>query len=193
MNIYQIAEQTGVSLRILKKLEKLGYLNVSETENPTVEKIRQNLRRRNPLSAEQQLYLLKNPSAMEFLEDWDYVIEDYLNLLGNVIEERMPWRTAASIVSSGDNDKEATGRVAAWICDFIDQNSAFAKGATCEHTYLAVRMLADIPDNLLHMSVTTIRQAMKNCRRTKIMKGYWHTDPVKKRTIYHRPTMMFDL
>lgn len=193
MDIYDLADKSGVSLRTLKKLEKLGALNLPKPKKPIIQKIKHNLKRGNPLTAEHLLHLVKNPEDVKLFRAWEYIIQDYLEELGDAMQEKMPWHISAESSFAGNRDMEAAEKLAKWFCRFIDSSPAFADGASCNHAYLAVRMLADIPDNLLYQSLPVAARAMLNCRKTKTMAGYWHTDPKTRRTRYHRKALTFDL
>lgn len=193
MDIYDISNKSGVSIRTLKKLEKFGVLNVQKSQNPTIQRIKGNLKRGNPLTAEQQFHLVKNPKDLKLLLNWEFQIQAELDELGNVMQEKMPWEISVNAAFAGKRDMGAADLLAKWFCDFIDRNPAFSDGANRNHTYMAVRMLADIPDKYLHHTLPLIAQVMWNCRRTKRMVGYWHIDPKTRRTLYHRKANRFDL
>ena len=63
-DIYHIHNQTGVSIRTLKKLEKTGFLKASICENPVLSKIDSTLRKGNRISAIDLAYLVENPGLI---------------------------------------------------------------------------------------------------------------------------------
>lgn len=193
MDIYDISNRTGVSIRTLKKLEKFGVLDAEKSRNPAIQKIKHNLKRGNPLTAAQQFHLVKNPKDMKYLQDWEIAVQMCLDDLGDVMHEKMPWDISVNAGLAGKKDMEAADLLAQWFCNFIDRNPAFADGASRNHAYLAVRMLADIPEKFLYLTLPLVAQAMWNCRRTKRMAGYWHIDAKTRRTLYHRKAQDFDL
>lgn len=193
MDVYELSDKSGVSIRTLRKIEKFGVLNLQKSKNPVIDKIKKNLKHGNRLTAEQQFHLVKNPKDAKLLLRWEDEVQDCLNGLGDVMREKMPWEISANAAFAASKDMAAADRLAKWFCNFIDRNPAFADGRSHDHAYMVVRMLADIPDNLLHLTAPVVAQAMWNTRRTKRMAGYWHIDPKTRRTRYHRPTGSFDL
>lgn len=193
MDIYELSNKSNVSIRTLRKIEKFGVLNIQKSKNPIIDEMKKNLNHGNRLTAVQQLHLVKNPKDAKLLLRWEDEVQVYLDALGDVMREKMPWDISANAAFAASRDMEAADNLAQWFCNFIDRNPAFANGANRNHAYLAVRMLADIPDHLLHLTAPVVSQAMWNCRRTKRMAGYWHIDPKTRRTLYHRPAGVLDL
>lgn len=192
MDIDGIAEKSGLSVGWLKKLDKLGYLIVDRPKNPIVDKIKNNLRKGNRLTAEQLLHLAKCPDDINLLHRWEYEVQGCLNTLGDPMQEKMPWMLAHNADLSASRDKEAAEKLARWFRDFIDGHPQFENGASCDYAHLVVRMLADVPEHQLEYIVKIARAAMWNCRRGQRMAGYYHTD-AKGRLRFHRPAKAFDL
>lgn len=192
MDIYDISEKTGVAVRTLRKIDKCGYLKVIKSKNPIIDQMKENLRKGNRLTAIQQLHLVQNPKDVKLLARWEFEATEILAKLGNVSQEAMPWQIAHNADLAASKNKEAADKLAHWFCNFIDGNPAFANGASCDHAYLVVRMLFDVPEHHLEHLAKIAQRAMWNCRGTKRMAGYYHTDS-KRRTRYHRPTKMLDL
>lgn len=192
MDIYETHIKSGVSLKKLKDLEKLGVLNVQRSKNPLIDKMKMNLNKGNRLSAEQQLHLLKNPNDAKLLLRWEYEVSACLKALGDVEKEKMPWPIAAKIDLAAAKHNDAVQYLAEWLCNFIDENPAFANGASRDYAYLAVRIFADVPDLHLKLIISRAFAAIWNCRKTKRMTGYWHLD-TKRRVRYHRPAKYHNL
>lgn len=192
MNIYDIAEATGLSLRTLRKIDAYGFLIVEKSENPIVDDIMKNLHKGNRLTASQLLHLVKCPKDVKLLDRWKYDVRKYLDILGDPMQEKMPWSIAVSASLANNGDKDSKDKLAHWFCNFIDMNPAFENGASCDYAFLVVRMLADVPEIHLAHLAKIARTVMRNCRRGQRMVGYYHTDP-KRHLRFHRCKKDFDL
>lgn len=187
MDINALSETSGVSVRTLRKLDKLGVLKVSADKNPILTSAKANLKKGNALTALQQWYLLRHPKEADALEKYSYQIDDMLQDLGPVTDEAAPWQTVGSRIElAAQRDVKAIEDVTTWIAELIDTAPAFNRGKTCFHAYIAVRMLDNIPVASRDYLAGKINACMWQCRQHERLAGYWKLDE-KNRTVYFRP------
>lgn len=183
-DIYKIAEITKLSLRTLRTLDKHGFLIVTKSASPLLDSIRDNLRRGNPLTALQQLYLLKEPDKLAELAQWGRQIEATLERLGDALGDGAPWDVSGQIELVARRDADATEKVAGWLRDYILFSDNFDNGRAHDHAFIAVRLLANVPDHSLADLAKKAQACLWQCRR--MLPDYWRLDESGK-TLYFRP------
>lgn len=186
MNIHKIAEKSRVPLKHLRRLEKLGVLKVDKNTDEMPDKIRLAIQRGNALSAEQCLYLLKRDDWQDEFPEFVERAENQIDCLGDPSKSAAPWGAVAMYVAdvSAKNTK-ATETVALWLVHCINT----MQSAQCDHTYLAVRLLWNVPEIVVPMMAKALHHCMWNCRKSEILSGYWRSEGGK--TVYHKA--MLDL
>jgi hypothetical protein len=187
MNIFDVHQKTGVAMRTLRKMERLGVLSVDKLDENT-SRIISNLRNGNPLSVEQLFYFLRNPDASSSLpfEQWAPIIDSAIDTLGDVAADAMPWTpygAALPLVWSGD--ETATALVCGWLRSMIDSSAGF-DGSERDHAYVSVRLLHNVPDDKISLIVPKIKWIMWRCREHPSMTSYVRRD-MARRVHYHRP------
>lgn len=170
MNIYEIHEKSNVSLRTLRKLEKLGFLKVGRTEgDETLLKLTLNLRKGNPLTPRELLGLYKNPGWLESLGKHAAAGDAWLEMLGDAKRDACPWSIAAEIPGAAAGEADAIAALAKWLSQHIETSSAYEEPRV--YAYVAVRLLYNIPDNLLKMNFPVLGAAMLKIRKHPAMIG----------------------
>jgi hypothetical protein len=185
--IYEIAKASGLSLRTLRKLEKIGALNATKSSDPITDAARENLKKGNKLTALQQLHLLRNPAARDTLQQWDLEIDAILKRLGDAISEAIPWSVSNAIELCARREPEAIDKIASAIRNLIQLSDAFDKGQSQDHAFIAVRLLAGVPDHSLDSLAKRAQACLWNCRRSPILSDCWRLNE-RGQTEYFRPT-----
>jgi hypothetical protein len=171
----KIAADSGLSLRSIRKLHKLGYLLTTSVRDPFAETLASSLAKHNRLTTFQLLQLYKRP---ELAEKHDCTAE--VRALGDVAGEAAPWiPVGMRIEMSASRDPVAIAGLAEWIKSFLDAKPA---GYTCDHAALGCRLLYNCPDAHLVRVAGKFRTAMWNVRGQL---GGRMTIDAKNRTIYH--------
>lgn len=169
-DIYTIHNRSKVSLRTLRKLEGMGYLKVDKQANPDLARVQANLRKGNPLTVEQLVLLQRNPDWLRQLGEYEDYARDRIDELGDTLEEAMPWKISSRLLDAAAKDAEAIEMCARWLCQHIDTSPAYAHPGR-PYAYVAVRMLADVPDNLLRVNIPIINGAITQIRKHPAMLG----------------------
>jgi len=188
MDIHEIHDASGIGIRSLRKLEKLGVLKVSKSSaHPELSRIRAALRRGNPLTAYQLVTLYRYPAMLEQVGDARAKTraEIAVEALGDVKGEACPWSIAADIPGAAIKEKEAIRSLATWIVRHIDAHAAdYERGQF--HAYLAVRLLYEVPENLMQQNYPVLAPALLQIRKHPVMWGYSATNE-KGHTVYRKP------
>ena len=183
--IYQIHNELGVSLRTLRRIDKAGYLKTTKSKNPDADRIETNLRKGNPLTAPQMLMLCRNRAWLEFFGPYADLADNMIDAMGDIDAEKMPWAISCKLASAADRDPDAIAACAEWLRQHIDANADdYATGQN--YAYVAVRLMADIPENLWKLNFGIISRAISQIRAHKALAGYSFTNE-KKRTVFQKP------
>lgn len=182
--IYDISKQLDISLRTLRKIDKAGYLKASKSIDPITDSARDNLKKGNRLTALQQLHLLRNPGARETLTQWEYDIDATLEALGDAIGEGAPWDVSSAIELAARREPGSVDKIADWLSNLILFSDSFDKGAEKDHAFIAVRLLANVPDHSLEILAKKTQACLWNVRRAR--PDYWKLND-KGQTVYFRP------
>lgn len=188
-DIKHLSKVVGLSVRTLRRIDKAGYLKVSASADLIAEAIGEKLRRHQPLTALQQLHLLKSPVAVKALDEWEPEIAAILAAQGDAIAEAAPWAISSQIDLVAKKKRDAIETVALWLRDHLTTSPALDDGQTCDHAYLAVRLLANVPDHSLALLARKINVCMFHCRKHEALQGFWKVSD--KKTLYFRKS--FDL
>lgn len=164
-DIFTIKQKSGVAMRSLRKLDKLGYLHVDKNKDKVAETINATLSNRNRLNTLQLLHLYRNPKIAEKL-DLEYDVDK----LGNVEDEAAPWvPVGVRIATAAGRSPEAIETVAEYCKSVLDRLPA---GVEVEHAYLGVRLLYNAAPEFLDEVSTKLRGAMWKVRASDILAGY---------------------
>jgi hypothetical protein len=184
--IFEISTQLDISLRTLRKLEKAGYLKATKSADPISDAARANLKKGNRLTALQQLHLLRNPGARESLSQYEFEIDAQLEKLGEAIAEAAPWDISSAIELAARREQGAIDKISNWLYNLIQVSESFDKGAMHNHAFIAVRLLAEIPEHSLVDLSKKAQACLWQCRRSAKLSDCWKlTD--KGETVYFRP------
>lgn len=164
-DIYQIRAETRVALKTLRTLEKAGYLVVDKSKDPMRDTILRSLTKQNPLSVPQLLHLYRNPALVDKLD-----LEEVVDRLGNVDADAAPWTPIGiKIDVAASRNADAIAAIATWLRDLLETLPA---GKEVGYSWIAVRLLANVPDNHLALMLLKLRPCMWNVRASDILAGY---------------------
>jgi hypothetical protein len=183
MNIYDLAKASNISIKSLRRLQKLGVLQVKPCNYPEIEDIKEKYKASRPLNLLQCLYILKHPETHHLLNT-DYV-KSILSNLGDVKNESASWSIASQIDLTAKKNIEAIEIVSEWISNLILTNKAFDKGKTRRHHFIAARLLYNVPNHLLDLKASKINICMYHCRAK--LPSFWRV--TSKSTVYFRPQL----
>lgn len=191
MDIYEIANDTGLSVRTLRKLEKKGLLRTSESENKEAAAILFAMRKGNPLTIFHLAALVENPALLLDLGGYMGAAESQVKALGDVTQEIAPAAVIDTIDLAARGERAACIKLAEWM-----QETVPTKGEVPHH-YLAVRVLLGARADMRPYIGTRIPRAFLNVRSTLPEFRFWFTlRPAAKdrqATFYHAPKNAFDL
>jgi hypothetical protein len=183
MDINTLAKASNIPIRNLRRLQKLGVLQVKPSKYPEIEDIKEKYKANRPLNVLQCLYLIKHPETHHLLNT-EYV-NSILSKLGDVKNESAPWTIASQIDLTAKKNSEAIKIVSEWVSNLILINTAFDKGKMQSHHFIASRLLYNVPDHLLDLKASKINICMYHCRNK--LPSFWQiTD---KGTRYFRPQL----
>lgn len=186
MDIHEIHIASGFSIRALRKLEKLGVLRVTSTKgHPETSRIRAALRRGNPLTAYQLLSLYKTPGLLKSIgldAKQQMRADDLIEDLGNVKAEACPWAISANIPGAYSKEPDGIAELAAWVQGHIKRHADDYRDGK-PYSYLAVRLLHDIPDEHIERNHKIVAQAMLQVRKSPLMQGYAST--IDGKSLFH--------
>lgn len=188
MNIYEIAEKSGVSLRSVRKLEKLGVLKVGAVD-PMIDKIVYMLGKSQQLPVDALAALVEAPDMMQELGRYSGEAEFQVSSLGKVERDKAPGDVAAEIDSAAKGDDAAIAKIADWLKTVIPTDCAVG------HHFVAVRLLLGAPLSVRKHSYSRLARALLNVRRHPGFAGWssYTQEGRHKLSQYHRPAENFDL
>lgn len=188
MNIYEFSEKFRISLRKARKMDKAGVLRLDSGESEHGAEIRLQLRKGQPLTVAQLLYIIEDPAIMSELWPYDEKAKNQLAALGNVNDEAAPREVAAHITEAARGDDEAIGVLIGGMKEIIPIEPV-------PHHWIAVRLLMGLPSNIRGYDVPLIRRALLNCRKHTDFERWWCVENIRSRrvTLYRRPEIRFDL
>lgn len=188
MNIFEIHEKSGVSLRALRKLEKLSVLKL-EAVNPMVEKMAYMLGKSQQLPVDALAALVEDPGLLVELGRYAGEAEFQVSSLGKVDRDIAPADVAAEIEQAAKGDDGAVKKLAGWLKGIIPTDCAVG------HHFVAVRLLLGVPETLRKYAYSRLGRALLNVRRHKSFEGWssYDTSGHHKVSRYHRPAKDFDL
>lgn len=188
MNIYEISEKFGVSMRALRKLEKGKVLKLDPV-NPMVDKIIYMLSKGKLLPVDALAFLVENPDTLIELGNRAGEAEYQVSSLGNVQQDIAPPDVSAEIEMAAKGDDNAVEKLATWLQRVIPSDCAVG------HHFVAVRLLLSVPSGSRPYAYSRLPRALLNVRRHPGFAGWssYTTESGSKVSRYHRPADDFDL
>lgn len=183
--IYEISQALDISLRTLRKLDKAGFLKATQSADPISDAARANLKKGNKLTALQQLHLLRNPAARDSLSQYEFEIDAQLDRLGEALTDAAPWDISSAIELAARREPGAIDKISNWLFSFIQVSEYFDKGATHDHAFIAVRLLAEVPEHSLVDLSKKVQACLWQCRRGAQLSNCWKLND-KGQIVYFR-------
>lgn len=182
MNIHEIRDKSGVSLRALRKLEKLGVLK-TESVDPMTEKIIYMLSKSQRLPVDALVALVEAPDLMLELGRYAGEAEYQVSSLGKVERDKAPADVAAEIEMAAKGDDAACEKLAYWLQTVIPKDCAVG------HHFVAVRLLLGAPPSLRSYYYSRLPRALLNVRRHPGFAGWSSYTATGKGKLsqYHAP------
>lgn len=178
MNIYEASKRTGVSIANLRKLEKLKILKLDD-EKELAPVLRFSLARNAHLPVAHILALIDDPGLIDELGRYSDKARAQMAELGAFEASAAPARVSYEIPDAMKGDKEAAGRIAAWLRDVLPPEGV-------SHYWIAARMLAPLNEFLRAKCVPRFGLALLTVRDLPEFKEWWRMKG--KSVIYFRPS-----
>lgn len=188
MNVFEFSERYGVSLLKSRKIEKE---NPDWFEGGVMAKgveIRLWLSQGQILTVAQLCSLIESPGLLLDLGKYADKAESQIAALGNYKQEIAPRLVAAYIAEAAKGDSEAVEIITNWLREVIPSEPV-------NHSYLAVRLLLGVPENVRKFDEPRIPRAFHHCRRNPGFAEWWKVKKTLTRTatFYEKPKLALDL
>lgn len=189
-NIYEIYNKSDVSLRTLKKLDRLGFLKSDEIENPEIAKMICALQKGNRLSVAHRVMLIDEPPLLFKLGKYARHAKEQLDELGDAKGEAAKPAISFVIDQASRDQLNEVAALGKWMKRIIPADQEVS------HHYVAVRALLGVsPDSRNHIA-GQINRAFLNVRNSPDFVGWFTLKPTRHGnnvSFYHRPRLAFDL
>ena len=176
MNIHDVATKSGVSLRALRKLEKLKLIkfdpNPDADEHPRAAEARFLLMRNQQLSASLLVDLIDAPSALFDLRKYEARAREQIAALGDVTGQAAPIAVQAVISDAAGADATAAQTLADWLTSILPAEPV-------SHYWVAARLLYPLDPFQRETIGKKISLALMNMRKLESFVPYWESVPGK--------------
>lgn len=189
MNIYEIQENTGISLRTLHRIDSIGALQCDPVD-PIVGDIYTRLGKGASLTVKQLVALIEKPALLNCLAKHVETARFEIDELGDFATELAPREVVAHIHQSAYNDKFAIAQIIPWLKSVMPADQAV------RYHYLAIRLvMGSSSPALREHHITMIRRALDYCRMHPDLTGWWKVEERKGQRVtwYSRPPIQYDL
>jgi hypothetical protein len=185
MNIFEISDKSKISVKALKRLDKLGVLR-HDANLTILDDIRGTLRIGNKLSVGQLVYLIDNPAGLLELGKYGSKAEPQIEALENPAAEAAPPEVSSLILDAFEKQPEAIASIVAWLKTIIPEKPV-------GHAYVASRLLLGVPAGVRAAETPRLQRVMMHCRDNPDFAGWWRreTSFSRNRTVYQKT--MLDL
>lgn len=182
MDIYEIAAQTGASLSLLRRIEKLGALRLTESSEPLASELRLWLKKQNPLSVMHLVALIEKPAILDLLASYKPAAQAQIAALGKAMDEAAPMHIVGQIEAAMLREPAAVDALATWMRSVIP-----ARAVT--HHYLAVRLILGAKPAFRENIAARIHLAFLNARNADCLAGWWYVEGKRgaRKTFYRAP------
>lgn len=170
MNIHDVATKSGVSVRALRKLEKLKLIafdpEPDSDEHPRAAEARFLLMRNQQMPATLLVEFLENPSALYDLRKYEARARAQMAELGDVAGQMAPIAVQAVISDAAGADPAAVDTLADWLRSILP-------AAPVSHHWIATRLLLPLDPIQRDSMAKKINFAMNYVRRLESFRAYW--------------------
>jgi hypothetical protein len=190
IDIYEMHLKSGVSIRHLKKLQRLGFLRAIDPENPEIAKMLCTLKKGNPLGALQLTVLAESPSLIWELGRYASKARAQVEALGDVKADTPSPMIAMTLIEAAKREPDLVEvqRLERWMKKVIPVEGEVP------HQFLAARALFGMSDSSKPFYAGMAAKAFANVRRRPSFEGWFTIRSAshdRRKTFYHQPT--FDL
>lgn len=174
MNIHDVATKSGVSIRALRKLEKLKIIafdpDPDADEHPRAAEMRFLLMRNQQLSAALLVELLESPTAFFDLRKYEPRARAQIAALGDVQGSVAPIGVLAAISDAAGADASAAQTLADWLTEILPSEPV-------SHYWVAVRLLLPLAPIQREAVGKRISLALMHMRKLESFAGNWESVP----------------
>ena len=188
MDIYQISETYGISMRKLRLLEKAKLLRL-DAENGSLAKIRYYVAKRRTIPALHMVYLVENPESVFDLGNRAGEAQRQIDALELEADSAAPLAIAMTIdlAATRDNPGAVQG-LADWLLSILPSEPV-------SYSYIAVRLLLGAKPGARALIASRLPKALLNVRALECFEGCSYVEKVSGRnaTFYVNQKLGFDL
>jgi hypothetical protein len=171
VNIFRLSFQTGIPLRKLRLLERLGALRVDP--NPEfIDGLIFHMRGNRNLTVAQLLALMDDPATLDDLgaarPRYASRAREQIAALGDVRATMAPREVTAAIPAASRGDDDEGLIIATWLKSVLPP-------VPVSHAWITVRLLLPLNEFLRGTTAPLISPALLNVRKLPEFAGYWHS------------------
>jgi len=172
MNIFELSNKTHISVKSLRKLEKLkidfGALDDEPDDFLHAAKIRFVLMRKGQLTVEQLLQLIVDPSLFDMLKKYEARARAQIAALGDYQATLAPREVTAVIDRAAGAEADAALILAQWFGDVLPAEPV-------GHHWVAVRLLLPLPVFQREKAMSLVSLALMHMRKLDAFRPYWES------------------
>jgi hypothetical protein len=182
VNIFEISDRHGISVKKLRALDKDGVLRHDASTTP-LDEIRATLKTGNRLNVGQLVHLIENRAGLLELGKYAEKSRAQLAEIGDTKGQEAPREIAGQILEAFEREPAAVAALVAWAKTIIPARPV-------GHSYIAARLLLGVPEGSRGYDVPRLRRVMMNCREHADFAGWWRHEKdastSRNRTIYQK-------
>jgi hypothetical protein len=178
MNIFRLSFQSGIPLRKLRLLDKLGALRVDP--NPEfIDGLIFHMRGNRNLTVAQLLALIDDPAALDDLgaarPRYASRAREQLAALGDIVPQAAPREVTAAIQGASRGDDDESLIIATWLKSVLPVEPV-------SHAWITVRLLFPLNAFMREQTAPLISPALLNMRKLPEFAGYWQSEKIGARS-----------
>lgn len=180
MNIFEISDKSGISVKRLRVLDKLGVLR-HDASTTILDEMRSTFREGNKLNVAHLVHLIENRAGLLELGKYADKARAHLDELGDVTSQVAPREVAAQILEAFEKQPDAVATMVEWCKSIIPARDV-------GHAYIGVRLLLGVPEASRKFEAPRLQRVMMNCRDHPAFAGWWRKEKAvsRNRTIYRK-------
>lgn len=172
MNVFELSSKTNISIKSLRKLEKLKLLTLDpdppSDEHPSAPRMRFILMRQGQLSVPYLMTLLTKPDTLYDLRKYEPRARAQIAALGDYQATLAPKEVTAVIDRAAGADTDAALALAQWLGDVLPAEPV-------GHHWVAVRLLLPLPEFQREQAMPIINLALLHMRKLDTFRPYWES------------------
>jgi hypothetical protein len=185
VNILELSEKAGISVKKLRVLDKLGGLRHDDNITP-LDEMRAAIKSGNRLNVGQLVHLVEHSEGLLELGRYADKARVQLAELDNPKGQGAPPEIAALTLDAFEKQPAAISALVGWLKTIIPAHPV-------GHSYVAARLLLGVPELSRQYDVPRLQRIMMNCREDPSFAGWWRREKqvTQNRTVYQKPA--FDI